>query len=302
MERILRWRNYVAIPLRSTLWRPKTDFKQEIVTLIGNIASNGDYLVVSEKALSTALGLLYDESVIPSDPYSKLMTFLISRILWGKLLGVMCRLSHDTMELLSKYPVPEGTRHKKLALRIGGPLQALKPTSEAGIDTTNVPAHLVSLPLTKPFNVAHEIREHIFEKLGIYLKVVIVDSDKCYKLKPVSNLILTSRKTELPSSINLGFLSFLIARTLRKLFSPYATPIGFSPPNLSIDELLIVSELADRARGVGAGRTLHEMERTFGIKAINITWSLLGSIPHYPIVIVKKIGKIKRSQQPSRHP
>jgi len=201
------------------------------------------------------------------------------------------------MELLKNYPIDEGSRHKKLALKIGGFLQALKPTSEAGIDTTNVPGYLVSLPLTKPFKLAYEIRRYIAEKLGINLKVVIVDSDKCYKLKKSSSLILTCRSTKLPSTINMGFLSFLIARSLRKLFSPYATPIGFSPLNVDVDELLIISELADRARGVGAGRTLYEVEKTLGVKATDVTWEFLISIPHYPIVIVKKIRGFRPSSR-----
>ncbi|MHC1627207.1 MAG: coenzyme F420-0:L-glutamate ligase [Candidatus Nezhaarchaeales archaeon] len=297
MQRILKWRNYIAIPLKSDLWKPKTDFKRKTVELIKNVASNGDYVVLSEKALSTALGLLYDESIIPSDFYSKLMTFLITRVLWGKALGKLCKLSHETVELLRRYPINEGSRHKKLALKIGGLLQALKPTSEAGIDTTNVPGHLVSLPLTKPFEIACELREYIAKKLRVNLKVVIVDSDKCYKLKTSSNLILACRSTRLPSLINLGFLSFLIARSLRRFFSPYATPIGFSPLNLEVNELLIISELADRARGVGAGRTLYEVEKTFGIKATDVTWDLLNSIPHYPVVVVKKIRGLRPSSR-----
>jgi len=299
MQRILRWRSYIAIPLRSRLWRPRTDYKRKIAEMIKDVASDGDYVVLSEKALSTALGLLYDESMIPSDPYSKLMTFFIARVLWGRLLSAICKLSPKTMELLKNYPINEGSRHKKLALKIGGLLQALKPTSEAGIDTTNVPGHLVSLPLTKPFKVAHEIRKYIIRELGIDVKVVIVDSDKCYKLKRSSSLILSCRSTKLPSMINMGFLSFLIARSLRRFFSPYSTPVGFSPLSVNVDELLVISELADRARGVGAGRTLLEVEKTFGVKATDVTWEILDSIPHYPVVVVKKI---KDLQPPSRHP
>jgi F420-0:gamma-glutamyl ligase-like protein len=295
MGKVVKWRNYVAIPLKSEIWRPKTDFKDKIVEMVKDVVADGDYVVVSEKALSAALGRLYDESSIESDLFSRFMTYLTTRILWGSLLGPVCKLSPETLCLLKRYPLTDGARHKKLALRLGGPLQALKPTSEAGIDTTNVPGYLVSLPLEKPFEVAREIRKHIAERLKVNVRVVIADSDKCYRLKPIPKLILTSRETRLPSSANLGFLSFLLARAFNRLFSPYATPLGFSPQDVDLDELLIVSELADRARGPGAGRTILEVEKKLGVKATEITWETLNSLPHYPVVVVKKVKRSPRA-------
>ncbi|MEM0217206.1 MAG: coenzyme F420-0:L-glutamate ligase [Candidatus Nezhaarchaeales archaeon] len=288
MSRVVKWRDFVAIPLRSNVWRPGTNFKKKIAELIKNVALNGDYVVVSEKALSAALGLLYDESSIKSDLYSRLMTYLTTNVLWGLLLSRICKLSNETIFLLRRYPLLEGSRHKKLAMKVGGLLQALKPTSEAGIDATNLPGHLVSLPLSEPFKIANDIRSYLFQELRLDVRVVIVDSDKCYKFKPIPRLILASRKTGLPSSINLGLLSFLIARFLNNFFSPYATPLGFSPTTINIDELLIVSELADRARGFGIGRTVYEVEKKLRIKAGEITWNLLDSFPHYPVVVVKR--------------
>ena len=295
MVGVVKWRNYIAIPLRSKIWRPKTDFKNKIVEMVRGVALDGDYVVVSEKALSVALGFLYDESSIKSDPYSEIVTYLTTRVLWGLLLGRVCKLSPETLLLLRSYPLANGARHKKLALRVGGLLQALKPTSEAGIDTTNIPGYLVSLPLEEPFEVAREIREHISEKLKADVRVVIADSDKCYRFKPLPKLILTSRKTEMPSSMNMGFLSFLVARALNRLFSPYATPLGFSPRDIDLEELLIVSELADRARGPGAGRTLLEVERRLGVKASEVMWEALDSFPHYPVVVVKKVKRSRRA-------
>lgn len=291
MSGVVKWRNYIAIPLRSSIWRPGTNFKKKIAELVKEIVSEGDYVVVSEKALSAALGLLYDESLIKSDAYSRVMTYLTTNLLWGSLLSRVCKLSNETILLLKNYPIIEGSRHKKLALRIGGILQALKPTSEAGIDTTNIPKHLVSLPLKEPFKVAHEIRHHLAQHLGVNVQVVIADSDKCYRLKLNPKLILTSRKTKIPPSIDLGFLSFLIARMFSSLFSPYATPIGYSPTNVDVNELLIISELADRARGFGVGRTVYEVERKLGVRASEVTWDLLDSFPHYPVVVVKKVRK-----------
>ncbi len=295
MSGVVRWRNYIAIPLRSEIWRPKTDFKNKIVEMVRGVALDEDYVVISEKALSVALGLIYDESTIKSDPYSKVVTYLSTRLLWGSLLGRVCRLSPETLRLLRNYPLVDGARHKKLALRVGGLLQALKPTSEAGIDTTNLPGYLASLPLEKPFEIAREIREHVAKRLKVDVRIVIADSDKCYRFKPVPRLILTSRKTEIPSSVNLGPISFLVARALDRFFSPYATPLGFSPRDLDLDELLIVSELADRARGPGAGRTIFEVEKKLGLKATEITWEALDSLPHYPVVVVKKVKRSPRA-------
>lgn len=290
MGKIVKWRDFIAIPIRSNVWRPGTNFKRKIAELVKNVISSGDYVVISEKALSTALGLLYDESSIKTDAYSRAMTYLTTNLLWGALLSRICRLSSETTLLLKKYPLSEGSRHKKLALRVGGPLQALKPTSEAGIDATNLPKHLVSLPLKEPFKIAHEIRSYLAQELRVDTRVAVVDSDKCYKLKPFPRLILASRKSGLPSAINLGFLSFFIARAFSDFFSPYATPIGFSPTTIDVNELLIVSELADRARGFGIGRTVYEVEKKLGVKSSEITWDVLDSFPHYPVVVVKKMN------------
>lgn len=295
MGRVVRWRDFVAIPLRSKIWRPKTDFKRKVAELIKEVALDGDYIVVSEKALSSALGLLYDESSINSDLYSKVMTYLTTNLLWGMALSRVCRLSPETTIFLRKYPLTEGARHKKLALRIGGILQALKPTSECGIDATNVPGHLVSLPLRKPFEIANDIRMYLAQELRINVQVVIADSDKCYQFKPFPKLILSCRNAGIRSSVNLGFISFLVARLLSNFFSPYATPIGFSPTNLDVTELLIVTELADRARGFGIGRTVYEVEKKLKIKATEVTWEILNSFPHYPIVVVKKIKGTRRA-------
>lgn len=297
MSRVVRWRNFVAIALESKIWRPKTDFKRSIAELVKKVALDGDYIVISEKALSSALGLLYDESSIKIDPYSKVMTYLTTNLLWGFALSRVCKLSPETSLLLRKYPLTEGTRHKKLALRIGGILQALKPTSECGIDATNVPGSLVSLPLKNPFYVANDIRTYLEQELGINVQVVISDSDKCYQFKLLPKLILSCRNIGIRSSINLGFISFLVARLFNNFFSPYATPIGFSPLKLDTTELLIVAELADRARGFGIGRTIYEIEKKLKIKATELTWDILDSFPHYPVVVVKKVRGARRALQ-----
>ena len=288
MRRALRWRNYLAIPLRSRVWRPGTDFKREVAKLVRGVASSGDYIVLSEKALAVSMGLLFDESSIKPDFLSKALTLLLMRLTWGWLLGELCKLSEGTLTLLRNYPIEDGARHKKLVLRVGGVLQALKPTSEAGVDATNVPKTMVCLPLPEPSKVAREVRDFLVDRLGVEVCVVVVDSDKCYVLKG-SDLVLTCRSTPLPCSLNLGFISFLLARSLRKFFSPYATPIGFYPQVVDVRELLVVSELADRARGFGAGRNVFEVEEILGVKATDVSWSHLDSIPHYPVVVVKKL-------------
>lgn len=297
MSRVVRWRDFVAIPLESKIWRPKTNFKRNIAELVKKVALDGDYIVVSEKALSSALGFLYDESSIKSDLYSKLITYLTTNLLWGEALSRVCKLSPETSIFLRRYPLTEGARHKKLALRIGGVLQALKPTSECGIDATNVPGHLVSLPLEKPFEIANDIRKHLARELGINVRVVISDSDKCYQFKPLPKLILSCRNSGIRTSVNLGFVSFFVARFFNNFFSPYATPIGFSPLNLDATELLIVAELADRARGFGIGRTVYEIEKKLRIRATEVTWDILDSFPHYPVVVIKKVRGARRASQ-----
>ena len=102
------------------------------------------------------------------------------RLVWGFVLGRLCHMKPANIKRLRTYPLREGAKHKQVCLEHVGLIQALRPFSEGGIDTTNLPYSLASLPLESPKRVAEEIRKMIADRLGKNVALTIVDSDKTY--------------------------------------------------------------------------------------------------------------------------
>jgi F420-0:gamma-glutamyl ligase-like protein len=53
------------------------------------------------------------------------------------------------------------------------------------------------------------------------------------------------------------------------------------------EEALRIAALSNRARGDGAGRTIWDVAERFKVDITGVTWNMLESIPHYPVVIVR---------------
>ena len=279
----------VALPVRTSYWKPRESFLPKVCRKLKGKVSHGDIIVFSEKALSVALNNIYDEGAIKPRLIHKVMAFLIMNVLWGFVLGRIAKLKRETIGWIREIPINEVSAHKALSLKIGGLLQALKPSSEAGIDTSNIPYTYVSLPLTK-CSIVEELRRALEKCLEKKVSVLIVDSDRVYVHRRL-NLALASRETCLKHLRNYGALSYILGRTFRNTFYPRATPVMYSGIKIDLRLLLEVAEVADRARGVGAGRTVFEMAHRFGVSIGEVTWEMLSSLPHYPIVIVKFIRK-----------
>lgn len=277
---------YKPIRLVMDLWLPGMDASSKLIEALKGKANNGDILVVSEKALSVSKGLVVDEASIKPSILSMVITLLLMRIVWGYLLGPLCRLKPYTLEWLRAYPLREGSRHKQLAAKLGGLLEVLKPSSEAGVDASNLPGSLVALPLFNPLREAEELRSKIKKCLGINVTVVISDSDRLY-IHRSSGFALTSRRSALKRSLYLGFLAYIIGRTFRGKFAPFATPLAVVGEQLDSFMLLGLTELADRLRGSGAGRTVFEMAERFEVGLEEVTWRMLSSIKHCPAVLFK---------------
>jgi F420-0:gamma-glutamyl ligase-like protein len=65
-----------------------------------------------------------------------------------------------------------------------------------------------------------------------------------------------------------------------------ATPLAVAGFQIPAEEALEIAEVANRARGSGAGRTVWDMAETFGVSVTEVTWEMLIEIEHRPIVIV----------------
>ena len=194
-------------------------------------------------------------------------------------------MSQTTRSRLRHYPVKEGAAHKQLCLKQVGLLQALRHGSEGGIDVSNLPYSYAALPLSDPQGEAEHIRERIECETGRKVSVMIVDTDKTYRLG-------SRNYTPLPQAVpgitaGGGLLIYVVCRVLR--CRRRATLLGYAGENLDVETLLDIAETANRARGVGAGRTPWHMAERFGVELTGVTWEMLEQVAHYPVVVVKRL-------------
>ncbi|MFQ6064201.1 MAG: coenzyme F420-0:L-glutamate ligase [Candidatus Bathyarchaeia archaeon] len=278
---------FEAAPIKTVYWRPREDYLQRIVDSIKNKIEYGNIVTVSEKAISTALGNLVDESAIQPSRMASFIAKYWMRLVWGYFLGSLSRLRKRTIQHLRNYPLDEGGAHKQLALERTGLLEALMFGSEGGIDASNLPYSLVSLPLRNASGIAQKIRRHIKNRLGKEVVVMIVDTDRTYSLR-------TFHFTHRPRPIRGirsfgGFLSYVIGRFFK--MKHRATPVAVAGSQMQVEEALEVAEIANKARGSGAGRTVWDMAERFGVSVTGVTWEMLEKLTHKPIVIVKPMRR-----------
>ena len=166
--------------MKTPYWKPGDDFLRQITEHAGDRIDDGDFLTVSEKALSTVLGNIVDESTVKPGWFARFISKYWMRIFWGCFLGSLCHLRRKTIGYLRFYPVEVGSAHKQVALTHAGFLQALMLGSEGGIDGSNLPYSYVSLPLKHASTLAQKIHDRISSELGKDVVVMIVDTDKTY--------------------------------------------------------------------------------------------------------------------------
>jgi len=272
-----------AIVIRTDYWTPGTDFTQAIVEAVQGLVQDNDIVAVSEKALAVAQGLIVDEAPIEPSLLSELLARLWMRLFWGGPLAQMTRMHRKTRFRLRNYPSKEGAIHKQTALRYAGLLQSLRHYSEGGIDASNLPYAYVSLPLKNASEVACRIQQTIEEQLGKCTTVVVVDGDTTYSFR---NLHLAPRRVKTKGLIHAGgFLTFVAGRALGLQGRP--TPVGVSDDTQNPDRALTYAAVAHSVCGRGAGRTVWEMSRRYGVALTEVTWRMLKSSVHRPVVILR---------------
>ena len=275
---------YYALPVATKYWKPGEKYLNSILAALEKKVANGDFVVISEKALSTALGNIIDESGISPGFNAKLISRLWVRIAWGYCIGVLCHFGQRLTRRLREYPLETGSRHKQVALQQAGLLQALMWGSEGGIDGSNLPYSYVSLPLKSPYELAEEIHQQIWRKLKKKVHVIIVDTDKTYSFR---NFHFTPRPKPMKGIHSLGGVTaYIMGRTLK--FRKRPTPLAVAGGELQAKEALKIANIADRARGPGSGATVWDMAARFNVAVTGISWDMLSQIKHKPIVIVRK--------------
>ena len=276
---------YTVKAIRTGYWMPGSNYLDIIASALKDKLNDGDIVLVSEKALAVARGLIVDESHVKPGFLAKFLARFWMRFIWGFFLGRICRLKEENIRRLRNYPVKEGSAHKQVALWHASFLQALHWGSEGGIDGSNLPFAYVSLPLKDPQSVADEICLHLKDLLGKEVTVIIVDTDKTYSFR-------SFHFTHRPVSIDgihsfFGVAAYILGRALG--LKRRATPLAVSGAKIDIEYALDLAEAAHRARGSGAGRTVWDMAERFGVDLTGVSWKMLKSVIHKPIVIIRPV-------------
>jgi F420-0:gamma-glutamyl ligase-like protein len=270
--------------VETALWKPYEDYLTKTVNALEGASIGEAYVVViSEKAVSVAAGRTLDESAIAPGLMARLLAKYWMRIVWGYLLGPLCHLRSKTIHHLRKYPTEDGAAHKQVTLNYCNFLQSLMHSSEGGVDGSNLPHSLVSLPLSNAQLAAERLRQRIKKDLGKDVVVVIADSDRTYSWR---NFHFTPRPGAIDGIKSAGgVLAYIVGRALK--LKRRSTPVALAGASLHVEEVLEIAELANRVRGFGAGRTVWDMAKAFGVELTNVTWKMLEEVTHRPIVLVK---------------
>jgi F420-0:gamma-glutamyl ligase-like protein len=282
-ERAISMAKYYALAATTDYWKPSDNYLEKIVKALENKIENGYFVVISEKAISTALGNIIDESNVKPSLNAKILAHFWMRIVWGYNLGIICHFGPRLLRRLREYPLEEGSRHKQLALQHAGLMHALMFGSEGAIDGSNLPYSYVSLPLKNPEQEAQKIRRQILKKLRKNVCVIIADTDKTYIFK---NFFFTPRPKPIRGIQSFGgIILYIIGKILRLKKS--STPLAVTGCNILPAEALKITNIADRARGAGSGATVWDMASRFHVEIDGVSWDMLTRIKHKPIVVVK---------------
>ncbi|MDR0797775.1 MAG: coenzyme F420-0:L-glutamate ligase [Nitrososphaerota archaeon] len=277
---------YKTLSITTSFWKPKDDYLSHIVKAVTGKVVDGDFIVVSEKAISTAQGNIIDEHKIMASCNAKFLAHFWMRVVWGYPLGTLCHFGQRLLKRLRQYPPELGSKHKQVALERAGLGQALMFGSEGAIDGSNLPYLLVSLPLSNAQGVAEQIQREILRCLGKYVCVIVVDTDKTYRF---GNFCFTSRPCPLEgihSFSQFALFAYIVGKSLRLRES--STPLAITNCRLTVLEVLKISNIADKVRGVGSGATVWDMASRFHVQINGVTWDMLDQIAHKPLVIVRK--------------
>ncbi len=273
----------IIIPL-AKYWRPGENYLSEIGRILHGKIVDGDIIVISEKAISTSTGNLIDESTVRAHLGARLIARLWMRLIWGWLLSTLCHFKRKLKLRLQNYPVDLGSVHKQVALDAAGLLQALMFGSEGAIDSSNLAYSFVSLPLKDASEIADRIRLRIRADLKKQVTVMIVDTDKTYSF---GNFHFTPRPGPLKGIYSFGgVLTYIVGRTLR--MKRQATPLAVSGRKMPIEKALELAESANRARGSGTGQTVWDMAEVFHTDLTSVSWEMLETARHKPIVIFRE--------------
>ena len=74
---------YCALAVQTSYWKPNSNYLAQIFQVLDGKIRDGDFVVVSEKALSTATGNMVDESTVKAGGNARFLATVWMRIVWG---------------------------------------------------------------------------------------------------------------------------------------------------------------------------------------------------------------------------
>ena len=276
---------YCALAVQTSYWKPNSNYLAQILEPLGGKIRDGDFVVVSEKALSIATGNIIDESTIKPGGNAKFLAFIWMRVVWGYHLGYLCGFGVRLLRRLRQYPLDSGSRHKQVALEQAGLMQALMFGSEGGIDGSNLAYSYVSLPIKNADVFAQKIATALLDNFDKSVCVIIADTDKTYRFH---NFYFTPRPSPMRGIKSFGGVAtYVLGRILK--FKRSSTPLAVVGSPLSAGEALTITNIADRARGPGSGATVWDMAARFRVAVDGVSWEMLDAVGHKPLVIVRRL-------------
>jgi F420-0:gamma-glutamyl ligase-like protein len=276
---------YCAMAITTNYWKPSDNYTENIINALRNKIENADFVVVAEKAISTALGNMVDESKIKPSLSARVFAGFWMRLGWGYPLGILCHFGQRLLRRLREYPRESGSRHKQVVLQYASFWQALMFGSEGGIDGSNLPYSYVSLPLNNTDELAQKIQKQIFLGLKKNVCVIIADTDKTYKFW---NFFFTPRPKPLKGIHSFGgAVTYIIGRVF--YLKKSSTPLAVAGGSLQATEALTITNIADKVRGPGSGATVWDMAARFKVEFNSVSWEMLSKIQHKPLVIVRRM-------------
>jgi len=276
---------YCALAVQTSYWKPNSSYLTQILEALEGKIRDGDFVVVSEKALAIATGNIIDESTIKPGGNAKFLASFWMRVVWGYHLGYLCGFGVRLLRRLRQYPLDSGSRHKQVALEQAGLMQALMFGSEGGIDGSNLAYSYVSLPIKNADVFAQKIATALLDNFDKSVCVIIADTDKTYRFH---NFYFTPRPSPMRGIKSFGGVAtYVLGRILK--FKRSSTPLAVVGSPLSAGEALTITNIADRARGPGSGATVWDMAARFRVAVDGVSWEMLDAVGHKPLVIVRRL-------------
>jgi len=276
---------YCALAVQTSYWKPNSNYLTQILKILEDKIQDGDFVVVSEKALAVATGNIIDESKIKPGGNAKFLASFWMRTIWGYYLGYLCGFGMRLLRRLRQYPLDSGSRHKQVALEQAGLMQALMFGSEGAIDGSNLAYSYVSLPLKNADVFAQKIAKALLDNFDKSVCVIVADTDKTYRFR---NFYFTPRPTPMRGIKSFGGVAtYVLGRMLK--FKRSSTPLAVVGSALSAREALTITNIADRARGPGSGATVWDMAARFRVAVDGVSWEMLDAVGHKPLVIVRRL-------------